>query len=125
VSQRTDAAAASQSQGAPSLPLTVVRIACVAIALAAAALWTARDGSDVFVMWLMAPYLIAATGRSVPTVVAAVLPAATGALIGPRGLAADAGTTIDSPLLFSTAAVLTCATLVIAAEALGRRSAQS
>ena len=125
MSHRTHAAAASQTEGAPSLPLTVVRVACVAIALAAAAVWTARDGSDVFVMWLMAPYLIAAAGRRVSTVLAAVLPATTGALVGPRGVAADAGTQIDGPLLFSTAAVLACATLVIVAETLSRRAPEA
>lgn len=103
--------------------LTVARLACVAVALAVAAVWTARGGSDVLVVWLMAPYLLAAAGRSIPTVVAAVLPAATGAVLGPRGLASGGGTEIDAPLLFSTAAVLACAALVLAVEGLNRHAA--
>lgn len=101
--------------------LICARAACIVLALAVAAVWTARGGSDVLAMWLMAPYLLAAAGRGLPTIAAAVLPAATGAVLGPRGLASGGGTAIDGPLLASTAAALACAALVLTVEALNRR----
>lgn len=105
--------------------VTWARVACVAIAIAAAAAWTARGGSDIFVMWLMAPFLVSAAGRSVPAVLAAAIPATVAGLLGPARLAKGGPARIDTSILLATAAALACAGLVLAAEAHRRRPAEA
>ncbi len=101
--------------------VTVARVGCVTVALAAAAAWIARGGSDIFVAWLMAPFLVAAAGRSVPAVIAAAVPAALALLTGPARAAQSGPARIEPSLLVVTAAALACAGLVLAAEAMRRR----
>jgi hypothetical protein len=105
--------------------VTCARAGCVAVALAAAAAWMARGGSDIFVMWLMAPFLVSAAGRSAPAVFAAAVPATIAGVLGPARLAQSGPARIDTSVLLVTAAALACAGLVLAADAHRRRPAEA